>query len=125
MSNHGQGSLNGDKNSLMEPLSHTKGWKRKDTTSLGFGVDDEFPRFDRMATVASELEDDDQPIATSTTQEEEFMPSTFLLWGEEPIIKKNDATASTSRQNESDEFDSGDPNRGRIKENIARQLAQN
>ena len=39
--------------------------------------------------MASESEDDDQPFATSPTQEEDFMPTTFLLWGEEPIITNN------------------------------------
>ncbi len=54
MGYHGQGYLNGDKKALVESLSYNKRQKRKDTTSLGFGVDYKLPRFDRKAPVASE-----------------------------------------------------------------------
>ena len=48
--------------------------------------------------MVSESNDEDPPFVTSTIQEQEFMHSTFILWGEELNITNNDVEASTSRQ---------------------------
>lgn len=53
------------------------------------------------------------------------MPSTFLLWREEPMVINNDDEASTSRKHYFDESNHKDPNSGRIRENISHLLAWN
>lgn len=124
MSYHGQGSLTGDKKALFEPLSHTEGCQNRDTTRLGFRLEDELPRFNKRAPMFSELEDDDPPFSTTILQEEDFMPPTSLLWGEEPMVTHNYVEAYTSKTHESNDSDHEDPNRRRIRENIARLQAQ-
>ena len=48
--------------------------------------------------MSSELEDDDPSIIAITSQDEEFVPLTSLLWGEEIPATNNDEEASTSQQ---------------------------
>jgi hypothetical protein len=62
--------------------------------------------------MSSELEDDDPPFVATTLKDEDFMPITSLLWGEETLITNNDVEASTSQQLEQDESDHEDMNRG-------------
>lgn len=97
------GSSSGCKNSLVKPLSHTKGYTPRDTFGLGFGLEDERPRFYRRAHMFSKLEDDDPSFVATTLQDEDFMPLSSLLRGEKSIIIHNDVEASTSRKHEHDE----------------------
>ena len=60
---------------------------------------------------------------TPDNVEEDLIPSTHLLWGQELMISNQDVEATTSRKHDSDESDHEDPNRGRIRENISHLLA--
>ena len=53
-------------------------------------------------------------IAT-TSQDEDFVPLTSLLWGEEIPAINNDEEASTSQQQGQEESTPEDTNRGRIR----------
>ncbi len=96
MGYQGHELLTGNKKALVEPLSHTKGHKTQDTTSLGFGLEYELPAFDRRAPMFSDSKEDDPPFVATTLQDEDFMPLTSLLWGKESIINHNYVEASTS-----------------------------
>ena len=50
-------------------------------------------------------------IAT-TSQDEEFVPLTSLLWGEEILATNNNEEASTSQQHEQEESTPEDTNKG-------------
>ena len=68
MGYQGHWSLTRNKKALVEPLSHIEGRKNRDTASLGFGLEDELPWFDRRAPMFSDLEDDDPPFVTIVLQ---------------------------------------------------------
>lgn len=83
MGYYSQGSLNGDKKDLVESLSHTKEQKIWDTIGISFGLEDELPRLNWRVLMTSELDDDNPPFTAIALQEEDFTPSTHLLWREE------------------------------------------
>ena len=64
----------------------------------------------------SEFGDDTLYGATTLTHEEDFTPSTSLLWGEDMLFYDNISNTSTSRQLE---FDDKDPKIERIRRNMA------
>ena len=97
MGYQGHGSLTGNKKDLVEPISHTQGHDTWDTTGLGFGLEDDIPILDQSTPMSSESEDDDPPFVATTSQDEDFMPITSLLWGEETLLTNNDVEASTSQ----------------------------
>ena len=98
MGYQGHGSLTGHKNTLVEPLSHTQGHDTWDTAGLGFGLENNIPTCDRRLPTYSESEDGDPPMKSTTSQDEDFVPLTFLLWGEEIKATNNDEEASTSQK---------------------------
>ena len=97
MGYQGHGSLTGNKNALVEPLSHTQGHDTWDTFGLGFGLENDIPTFDQRLPMSSESKDDDPPIIATTSQDEEFILLNSLIWGEEIETTNNDVEASTSQ----------------------------
>lgn len=59
------GGLNDNKHTLIEPMIHTNGHRSRDTTSLGYGVDDSLPIYDEQPPTASNSKDEIQPIAST------------------------------------------------------------
>lgn len=100
MGYQGHGSLTSIKNDIVEPLSHTQGHNTQDTIGLGFGLENDIPTFDQRLPMSSELEDDDPPIISPTSKDEELSTT------------NNDVEASTSQQIELDESNHEDMNRG-------------
>lgn len=98
MGYQGHGSLTGNKKALVDPLIHTQGHDAWDTTGLGFGLEDNMLVSTQNTPISSELEDDDSLFVAATSQDEEFIPITSLLLGEETFTTNNDDEASTSRQ---------------------------
>lgn len=117
MGYQGHEPLNNNGHALVEPLSHTDGRPSKDTTGLGYGVDNDIPKYSRNTPVLSDLDTDVQesPLCTMA-QMEDCLPSTSLLWGGECMPTDDTVEASTSKNfvpNESLSFD-------RQRRNIAR-----
>ena len=74
--------------------------------------------------MSSELEDDDPPFIVVTSPDEDSMPLTSLLLGEETPTANNNVEASTSWPLEEDEYDDEDMNRGHIRQNITHLIAK-
>lgn len=66
MGYHDHRSLTGNKRALVEPLSITEGCNTQYTASLGFGLEDKIPTFDRRDLMSNESEDDDPPFVATT-----------------------------------------------------------
>ena len=115
---HIQGPLNYNKNALIKPISHTRGWKRKGATNLGYCVKDDLPWFDKEVPIASESKDD-----IFLTHEDDFTPSTSLLLGEVILFHDNTFEVSTSRNPGFDESDVENLNAEIIRRNIAQLVA--
>ena len=96
MGYRGHGCLTSNKNALVEPLSHTQGHDTWDTIGLGFGLENDIPTFDWRLPMSSKIEDDDPPFVVATSQDEDFILLTSLLWGEETPNANNDIETSTS-----------------------------
>ena len=95
-----QGPLNNNGHALVEPLSHTNGRPSKDTTGLGYGAQEDLLACSNNFPLASDSDSDiDQSFTCSripTTMVDDVIPSTSLLWGEEPTTSDSEAPISTS-----------------------------
>ena len=89
------GHLEDDKCFLGEPMIHTNGCTSKDTTSLGYGVDDNLPIYDHESPTTSDVDNEIQPMA-KTILVEDFIPSTSIIWGENELHNDHSVEASTS-----------------------------
>ena len=98
MGYQGHGSLTRNKKVQAEPLSHTQGRITWDTTRLGFGSADDTPLPTKNVPISSDSEDDDSPIMVITSHDEDLVPTTSLLWGDDAPNAINDVEASTCQQ---------------------------
>lgn len=60
-------------------MSHTKGCKIKDPTSLDYGINETPPIYDKELSTASDSKFEIQPIATTILGDEDFLPSTSII----------------------------------------------
>ena len=74
------GTLSDRNNFLLDPLSHLSGWNYRDTSGLEFYNVDDKPIFDEEPNDSSESKEEVQLI-NFVTQEDEFIPLNYLLWG--------------------------------------------
>ena len=99
MGYQGQGPLRNNGHALFEPLSHTNCRPSKDTIGLGYGAQEDLLECSNNSRSAIDSNlDIDQSLIHSRTPAamvDDFIPSTSLLWSEEPTTSDNEAPMPT------------------------------